>query len=149
MKGKPSMVDISGKETVFREAVAVGFLKLKPETIRLIREGKVEKGDPLSVASTMAALAAKETPKMIALCHPIPLTNVKVEYDFPDEATVRVRVTVKAEAKTGVEMEALTATAAALLNIWDMVKPYEKDEGGQYPTAEILSIRVERKVKQP
>ena len=145
---KPRMVDISGKPPILREAVAEGFLKLKPETLRLVREGLVEKGDPLSVASVMATLAAKETPKIIALCHPIPITSVKVDYDFPDDSTVRVSAVVKAQAQTGVEMEALTAVTVALLNIWDMVKAYEKDEEGQYPQTLIQSVRVVRKLKE-
>ena len=148
MKDKPRMVDISGKPPIFREAVAEGFLRLKPETLRLVREGLVEKGDPLSVASVMATLAAKETPKIIALCHLIPITSVKVDYDFPDDSTVRVSAVVKTQAQTGVEMEALTAVAVALLNIWDMVKAYEKDEEGQYPQTLIKSIRVVRKLKE-
>mgnify|MGYP000642665821 CR=1 FL=1 len=147
MEGKPSMVDISGKKTVFREATAVGVIKLKPETVRRIKEGKVEKGNPLHVASTMATLAVKETPKIIALCHPIPISNVDVDFSFPGEDKVQVKVTVRAEARTGVEMEALTGVAVALLNLWDMVKRYEKDEAGQYPETAILSLKVERKVK--
>jgi cyclic pyranopterin phosphate synthase len=141
------MVDISGKPPTFREAEAEGLIRLKPETLERIRKGLVEKGNPLDVARIMGTLAAKETSKIIALCHPISITNVKVDFDFIDERTLKVKVLVRAEAKTGVEMEALTATASALLNIWDMVKMYEKDEEGQYPHTEILSIRVKRKVK--
>ncbi len=142
-----SMVDISGKPPIFREAEAEGLIRLRPETAERIRKGLIEKGDPLNVARIMGTLAAKETPKIIALCHPIPVTNVKVDFEFADSQTLRVRVLVRAEARTGVEMEALTAAAAALLNVWDMVKMYEKDEAGQYPHTEILSIRVRRKVK--
>ena len=144
----PSMVDISGKPEVFREAEAEGVIRLRPETVRRIREGKVEKGDPLAAASLMATLAAKDTPRIVGLCHPIPVTDVKVSFSFEGEDRVKVNVKVRARAPTGVEMEALTAAATALLNIWDMVKMYEKDEAGQYPTAEILSIRVVRKVKE-
>jgi len=148
MTGKPGMVDISGKPAVLREAVAEGFIRLKPETVKRVREGLIAKGDPLNVATVMATLAAKETPKIVALCHPIPVTSVKVDYQFPDDSTIKVSAEVKAYAQTGVEMEALTAVSVALLNIWDMAKPYEKDEEGQYPHTQIASIRVVKKVKK-
>jgi len=140
------MVDVTSKADVYREAEAEGFIKLRPETLKRIREGGVEKGDVFSATSIAAIMAAKKTSELLPLCHPIPLTNVSVYIDLEDEG-VRVRTSVKSVGKTGVEMEALVATAVALLNIWDMVKKYEKDENGQYPYTEITSIRVRSKIK--
>jgi cyclic pyranopterin phosphate synthase len=143
-----TMVDISDKPEVFREATATGTIKLKPETIRLINEGKIAKGDPLYTAKIAGILAAKETSTLIPLCHPLPLTNVEVEIKVLDKSNVRVVSTVKTKAQTGVEMEALVATAVSLLTIWDMVKQYEKDAAGQYPSTVIENIRVVKKVKE-
>jgi len=143
-----AMVDITGKPKIFREATATGKIRLKPETVRLIRNGKIEKGDPIYTAKIAGTLAAKETSILIPFCHPLPLTNVKVEIEIVDDTTVQVWSTVKTEAQTGVEMEALVATAVSLLTIWDMVKQYEKDADGQYPSTVIEEIRVVRKVKE-
>jgi cyclic pyranopterin phosphate synthase len=140
-------VDVSGKEVVRREAVARGFIKLGPETIQRIRSGALEKGDPLQVARLAGINAAKLTPFLLPLCHPLKLEHVDVSLNVMDDG-VEVMVRVVAHEKTGVEMEALTAAAIALLNIWDVVKQYEKDESGQYPLTEITSIRVLRKVKE-
>jgi len=142
-----TMVDITGKPEVFREAIATGKIKLKAETLRLIKEGKVEKGDPIHTAKIAGILAAKKTSTLIPFCHPLPLTNVKVEIEVLDDSLVQVVSTVRTKAQTGVEMEALTATAVSLLTVWDIVKAYEKDEFGQYPTTVIEGIRVVRKVK--
>ncbi|MET1160667.1 MAG: cyclic pyranopterin monophosphate synthase MoaC [Thermoprotei archaeon] len=141
------MVDITGKEEVYREAVAEGIIRLKPETIERIRSGRVEKGDVLTVSRIAAIQAVKKTPEILPLCHNIPVTHVDVEYEFVDKNRLLVRVRVKTTAKTGVEMEALTGVSAALLNIWDMVKKYEKDEQGQYPDTWIEYIRVVSKIK--
>ncbi|MCY0867841.1 MAG: cyclic pyranopterin monophosphate synthase MoaC [Desulfurococcus sp.] len=140
------MVDITGKEDVYREATATGFIKLKPSTIELIKKGLVEKGDVYSASTIAAILGVKETPRMLPLTHNIPITGVKVDYEIQEDG-VRVYVTVKTTAKTGVEMEALMGVAVALLNIWDMVKKYEKDESGQYPHTRITDIRVLEKKK--
>jgi len=142
------MVDITGKPKVYREATATGRIRLKPETINLIRSGKVEKGDPFYTAKIAGTLAAKETSILIPFCHPLPLTNVKVDIEIVNEFTVKVSATVKTEAQTGVEMEALVATAISLLTIWDMVKQYEKDAEEQYPFTAIEEIRVVKKVKE-
>jgi len=144
-----AMVDITSKEVTYREATAEGIIKLKRETIRMIKEGKIEKGDVFSVATIAAILAVKNTPNIIPLTHNIPITSIKVNYEFIGEDSILVRVTVKTTAKTGVEMEALTGVSAALLTIWDMVKKYEKDERGQYPTTVITNIRVVHKIKKP
>ncbi|BFI75139.1 cyclic pyranopterin monophosphate synthase MoaC [Sulfurisphaera ohwakuensis] len=140
------IVDISSKDIVLREAVVEGYIKLRKETIEKIKNKEVEKGDVITVAKTAGILAAKKTPELIPMCHPIPLEFVDVEIKIEEEG-LRVISTVKAHYKTGVEMEALTATSVALLTIWDMVKKYEKDENGQYPYTEIKSIRVINKIK--
>ena len=143
-----AMVDVSGKAEIFREATATGTIKLKPETVTLIKTGKIAKGDPLYTAKIAGVLAAKKTSSLVPLCHPLPLTNVEVEAKILDKSTVEVSSTVKAKAQTGVEMEALVATSVGLLTIWDMVKQYEKDANGQYPTTAIENIHVIRKFKQ-
>ncbi|KYH41561.1 MAG: molybdenum cofactor biosynthesis protein MoaC [Candidatus Bathyarchaeota archaeon B63] len=143
----PSMVDITGKPVSYREAAARGRIRLRAETIKRIREGKIEKGDPIYAARIAGIMAAKSTSSIIPLCHPIPLTNVEVDVRVSGPDTVEVESTVKTRAQTGVEMEALVATAIALLTIWDMTKQYEKDEEGQYPFTAIEDIIVVRKVK--
>jgi cyclic pyranopterin phosphate synthase len=142
------MVDVSGKAEIFREATAKGTIKLKLETVKLIKEGKIAKGDPLYTAKIAGVLAAKKTSILIPLCHPLPLTNVEVEAKVLDKTTVEVSATVKAQAKTGVEMEALAAVSVALLTVWDMTKQYEKDANGQYPSTAIENIHVVKKFKQ-
>ncbi|MEM1927280.1 MAG: cyclic pyranopterin monophosphate synthase MoaC [Acidilobaceae archaeon] len=141
-----SMVDVTEKPVSLREAVARGRVLLKPETVKLIRERRVEKGDVESVASVAAILAVKRTPEIIPLCHPIPITHVSVDFSYGEDY-VEVAVRVRAKAETGVEMEALAGVTAALLAVWDMVKKYEKDEAGQYPTTRIEGVRVESKTK--
>ncbi|MEM1684965.1 MAG: cyclic pyranopterin monophosphate synthase MoaC [Acidilobaceae archaeon] len=141
-----SMVDISEKTAVYREAIASGKIILRPETIKIIRDKIVEKGDVESVASVATILAVKNTPQIIPLCHPIPITHVSIEFSYGDNF-IEARVRVKSKAETGVEMEALTGVTIALLTIWDMVKAYEKDERGQYPYTMITDIKVESKVK--
>jgi len=143
-----SMVDVSSKPDIFREATATGKIKLKPETVNLIKEGKIAKGNPLYTAKIAGVLAAKKTSELVPLCHPLPLTSVDVEAKIVDKTTVEVSATVKAKAQTGVEMEALAAASVGLLTIWDMVKQYEKDATGQYPTTAIENVHVVRKLKQ-
>jgi len=140
-------VDVSSKPMVRREAVARGFIKLKPETIKMIREGRVEKGDPLQVAKLGGINAVKFTPILLPLCHQLKIDNVAIETRLVDDG-VEVLAKVKAFERTGVEMEALTAVSIALLNIWDVVKAYEKDERGQYPETEITEIKVLEKLKE-
>ncbi|CAB49292.1 cyclic pyranopterin monophosphate synthase MoaC [Pyrococcus abyssi] len=140
------MVEIGHKDVVFRKAIAKGRIRLRPETIKLIREGKIEKGNVLATAQIAGILAVKKTPELIPLCHPIPLTGVDITFEFGEdyiEATCEVR----AYYKTGVEMEALTGVTVALLTIWDMVKAVEKDEHGQYPYTRIEDVRVVEKIK--
>ena len=142
------MVDVSGKDEIFREATASGTIKLKSETINLIKTGKIAKGDPINTAKIAGVLAAKKTSGLIPLCHPLPLTNVQVDVRVADQGTVEVSATVKAKAQTGVEMEALVAVSMGLLTVWDMTKQYEKDATGQYPSTTIENIHVVRKFKQ-
>ncbi len=146
---QPSMIDITKKDIIYREAIAYGRIKLRKETIKLIKENKIEKGDPFQVATIAGILAAKKTPTLLPMCHPIEITNVSVECSIEDEEHIGCKARVKAIARTGVEMEALTAVSIALLNIWDMVKKYEKDEEGLYPYTRIENIIVENKIKKP
>ncbi len=142
-----SMIDITEKPKVYREAKAKGAIKLKPETIRLMREGKIEKGNPFELAKVAGVLAAKNTSSLIPLCHPLPLTSVEIDLRIVGDSKVEVETTVKTKAQTGVEMEALVAATVALLTVWDMTKQYEKDECGQYPYTAMQEIRVIRKMK--
>ncbi len=143
-----TMVDVSAKPEVTREASASGKIKLKPETITLIRTGKIAKGDPLYAAKIAGILAAKKCSELVPLCHPLPLTKVEVDAKLADAETVEVLALVKTRAQTGVEMEALTAVSVALLTVWDMTKQYEKDAAGQYPSTAITDIHVVKKLKE-
>ena len=119
--GTAAMVDVSEKPVVRREATARGFIRLQPPTLAAITEGEVPKGDVLAVARIAGIQAAKKTAELIPLCHQLPLTRVVV--DFTIEAKgIEIRATVKTDAKTGVEMEALTAVSVAALTIYDMCK---------------------------
>jgi len=141
------MVEVGHKDVVFRKAIAKGKIRLKPDTIKLIQEGKTKKGNVIATAQIAGILAVKRTWEIIPLCHPIPLTGVDISFEFGEdyiEATCEVR----AYYKTGVEMEALTGVSVALLTIWDMVKAVEKDEKGQYPVTMIYDIRVVEKIKE-
>lgn len=146
MKLGARMVDVGAKPIVARRAVAEGELRLQGATVQAIRRKRIEKGDALEIARTAAILAAKRTPETLPLCHPIPLDRVDVGFELGARA-VRCRVEVRAHWRTGIEMEALVAVTTALLTVWDLVKPHEKDARGQYPTARIERVRVVRKVK--
>jgi len=143
-----SMVDVTAKPEVYRKAKAKGTIKLKSETLNLIKDSKIEKGDPFEIAKVAGVLAAKNTSSMIPLCHPLPLTSVTVELQIVDNSMVEVEATIKTRAQTGVEMEALTAAATALLTVWDMTKQYEKDANGQYPDTSIQNLHVVHKSKE-
>ena len=140
------MIDVSGKKIVSRKAVAAGVIKLKASTVEAIKNGKIKKGDPLTVGEIAAILAVKKTPELIPLCHNIPIGKAHVEYILGVDI-IEARCTVTTNAQTGVEMEALAGVTTALLNIWDMTKYLEKDEDGQYPDSVITDIRVLEKVK--
>jgi len=143
-----SMVDITAKPEVHREATAKGRIKLKAQTIRRIKQGKIEKGEPFTIAKIAGILAAKNTSQLIPLCHPLPLANVDVTLRITDNFSIEAEATVKTRAQTGVEMEALTAVAVTLLTVWDMTKQYEKDAKGQYPDTAIENIHVVQKIKR-
>lgn len=120
------MVDIGRKDVTEREAVVEGTIYLKTETIRLIKEKGIPKGDVCEAARIAGTLAAKKTPDLIPLCHPIPIEFVKIEFDLK-EREIKIKGTVRARARTGVEMESLTAVAVAALTIYDMCKPVDKE----------------------
>jgi len=126
-EGKVRMVDITGKAATERSATARGTVTMKPSTLEFIRRGEVQKGDVLAVARLAAIMAAKQTPQLIPLCHPLPITNVDVGLT-PDKArsAVDITATVKTAAQTGVEMEALTAVSVAALTIYDMCKAVDR-----------------------
>jgi cyclic pyranopterin phosphate synthase len=122
-KGQAVMVDVSGKGPTLRIAVAGATVKLKPETVSMILEGKAAKGDVLAVARLAGIAAAKKTPDLIPLSHPLALQAVSVEFDAdPAAGSIRVKASVKAFDRTGVEMEAMTAASVASLTVYDMCK---------------------------
>jgi cyclic pyranopterin phosphate synthase len=121
------MVDVSPKPETVREAVARAILRMRPATLRAVRRGNAPKGDVLGVARTAGILAAKRTPELIPLCHPLRLTRVDVSFDArPRRGELAVQARVRTVDKTGVEMEALTAAGVAALTVYDMVKALEK-----------------------
>ena len=140
------MVDVTKKPIVLREAEAVGRILLSRKTLKEIKTGGVKKGDPLQVAEVAAMNAAKQTHLIIPHCHQIPLDTVGVDFQVSED-WVEARCLVKAQARTGVEMEALGGVSIALNTIWDIVKYLEKDEHGQYPDTRITEIKVIRKKK--
>lgn len=121
------MVDVSGKDVTDRIAVARGCVCMQPETIRLIREEKMKKGDVLAVAQVAGIMAAKKTWEIIPMCHPLMLTGINLHFTV-DDAGSRILITaeVKTKGRTGVEMEALTAVSAAALTIYDMCKAVDR-----------------------
>ncbi len=125
--GRPRMVDVTGKPDTEREAITKGSVVMQAETLKLITQGKIAKGDVLTVAQIAGIMAAKQTPTLIPLCHPLLLGEIKVQFDI-DEAnrTIHITSTVKNTGKTGVEMEAMTATAVAALTIYDMCKAVDR-----------------------
>ncbi len=140
------MVDIGGKPDLHRRAVASGWIRLKPATVRAIRARRVEKGGPIAAAEVAALQAMKTVWQVLPHTHPIPITAASVTFDVRADRIVAT-TTVEATYKTGVEMEALYGVTVALLTVWDMVKSLEKDRGGQYPTARIEDVRVVSKEK--
>ena len=140
------MIDISDKKIIMRRAKAKGEIKLKKETIKAIKEKRVKKGDVFTVARVAGLNAVKNTSMLIPMCHPVPVSAVDIDFDVRENSIICV-CEVKAEYKTGVEMEALTGVTVALLTIWDMVKYVEKDEKGQYPETKIINVEVVEKVK--
>jgi cyclic pyranopterin phosphate synthase len=126
-KGEARMVDVSAKEVTARTARAEGFVSMAPATLELILSGNAPKGDVLATARIAGIMAAKRTHELIPLCHPLPLSEVTVEFEpSRDPPGVRVEATVKVDDKTGVEMEALTAVSIACLTIYDMAKAVDR-----------------------
>jgi len=126
-QGRAKMVDISDKEISKREATASSMVKMLPTTLQKIKEGKIGKGDVLSVAQVAGIMAAKKTSEWIPMCHPLALSGVNISFTDNDIDELYIIVTVKITGKTGVEMEALTAASATALTIYDMCKALQKD----------------------
>lgn len=125
--GKAVMVDVSDKDETERTATAAGSIYMRPETLALIQAGGVKKGDVLSVARLAGIMAAKRTPDLIPLCHPLALTSVKVDLTVdPARNAVDISATCKLKGRTGVEMEALTAVSVAALTVYDMCKAVDR-----------------------
>lgn len=138
-EGKVRMVDVSAKPSTERIAIARGSVAMKPATMEMIKKGETAKGDVLAVAQMAGIMAAKQTSNLIPLCHPLPITNVSVEFKLDEErSAVDITATVKTTAQTGVEMEALTAVSVAALTIYDMCKAVDRG-------MRIESIRLARK----
>jgi len=125
--GRPKMVDITAKPDTHRQAVARGLVRMQPATLELIKKGRMVKGDVLFAAQLAGIMAAKQTPSLIPLCHPILISDVRIEFNIDEkESTVEITATVESTGKTGVEMEALTATAVTALTIYDMCKAVDR-----------------------
>ncbi|HWR70725.1 MAG TPA: cyclic pyranopterin monophosphate synthase MoaC [Dehalococcoidia bacterium] len=139
MGGRVRMIDVGGKPDSVREAVAKGTVKMQAATFKLLREGALPKGDVLAAAQVAGIMAAKQTPVLLPLCHPLLLSEVKVDFEFDGRSkAVNITATVKNIGKTGVEMEALTSVAISALTIYDMCKSVD-------PKMRIESIRLARK----
>lgn len=137
--GHARMVDVSAKPESIRTAVARGEIHLKPETIALIQSGAIKKGDVFTVAQIVGVMAAKRTADLIPLCHPVPIEHAAIDFQIDETLPgVVITATLKTSAKTGIEMEALTAVSLAALTIYDMVKAVEK-------AARIQNIRLVEK----
>jgi len=138
-KGEVNMVDISGKKIVHREAVASGTIYLQDETIKMIRNNLIKKGDVLSIARIAGIIGAKKTFELIPLCHNIPINKIDVHFDIKKDR-INIRSKAICDAKTGIEMEALTAVSIACLTIYDMCKAVDK-------SMVISDIKLEKKTK--
>ena len=125
-QGASRMVDVGGKEVTLRCARASGRVRMQAETLRLVRDREVAKGDVLEVARLAGIQAAKRTGELIPLCHLLPLDAVSVRFEFPDETTLAIEAEARATARTGVEMEALVAVGIAALTIYDMCKSVDR-----------------------
>ncbi|MDI6782126.1 MAG: cyclic pyranopterin monophosphate synthase MoaC [bacterium] len=125
--GNPRMVDVSSKDVTYRVAVARGRIQMQAETLELIKAGNIHKGDVLSVATCAGIMAAKQTGGIIPMCHPLGLDGCEISFTFNEtEPAIKVEAVVRVYARTGVEMEALTAVSIACLTIYDMCKAYDK-----------------------
>ena len=134
--GNAHMVDVSEKAVTSRIATAKGHVQMAPETLTMIKEQRAKKGDVLAIAQLAGIMGAKETARLIPLCHPLPITKVALDLDVDDTLPgIQITATVKTTGQTGVEMEALTAVSTAALTVYDMVKAVDK-------AMEIGSVRV-------
>ena len=125
--GHAKMVDVSAKEATFRTASAAGFVSMTKETLSLVSEGRMKKGDVLGVAQVAGIMAAKKTPDLIPMCHPVSITGADIAFRISDNPSgIEIRSEVRCKGETGVEMEALTAISAAALTIYDMCKAVER-----------------------
>jgi len=126
-RGAARMVDVSAKSETHRTATAAGFIRMLPATLEIVASGTAKKGDVLGVARIAAIQAAKKTSDLVPLCHPVPLTSVNVEFMLDRKASrIECRATVECTARTGVEMEALTAVQVGLLTVYDMCKAVDR-----------------------
>ena len=126
--GRARMVDVGSKNITAREAIAAGRVLVSPETLELIRTGGMKKGDVLTVAQVAGIMAAKRTPDLIPMCHPIPVSGIDLKLWLDGQrSSVEIEARVRCDGRTGVEMEALTAVSAAALTIYDMCKALQKD----------------------
>ncbi len=126
-QGRARMVDVGAKPDTQREAVARGLVTMKPETLKLVAEGAISKGEVLSVARVAGIMAAKNTPHLVPMCHPLLLSHVEVDLRLDsDISAIEITATVRTTGKTGVEMEALTAVSGSALTIYDMCKAVDK-----------------------
>jgi cyclic pyranopterin phosphate synthase len=124
--GASRMVDVGPKAITGRSARASALVRLSAETMALIRDRKLAKGDVLEVARLAGIMAAKRTAELIPLCHPLPLDSLAIDFSFPDDTTIRIEGEAQCTAKTGIEMEALTAVSIAALTIYDMCKSAQR-----------------------
>ena len=136
--GAAQMVDVGAKSITQREAIAQAEITMLPTTLTLLLKGDLPKGDALQVARVAGIMASKQTPQLIPLCHPIPISGVNVDFEAINEKTIRIRASVRNTAQTGVEMEALTACSIAALTLYDMAKAIDRG-------MEIQHIRLEEK----
>ncbi len=136
--GSSRMVDVGEKEVTVRVARASGRIRMRAETLAMVRDRKLAKGDVLEVARLAAIMAAKRTGEWIPLCHILPLDSVRVSYTFPDDTSIHIEAEAKATARTGVEMEALVAVGTAALTVYDMCKAVDRG-------MVVESIRLEEK----
>lgn len=124
--GAARMVDTSGKGETLREAKASALVRMAPTTLTRIQQGGVAKGDVLGVARLAGIMAAKRTGELIPLCHPLPISSATLDFSYPSADTLRIEATVRIVARTGVEMEALTAVSVAALTVYDMCKSVDR-----------------------
>lgn len=142
-QGRARMIDVSAKDVTVREAHAQGEVRMNPATVVIIREGRAAKGDVLAVAQLAGIMGAKATSTVIPLCHPLPLSGIDLEFELDEHGgRVLIRSVVRTTARTGVEMEALTAVSIAALTVYDMCKAVDKG-------MVIGEVRVTRKTKEP